>query len=424
MAKENVVSLSDVSRDGVKRNVKLDLNNGYVYDDAGNQLERWGVTEQKYSKLLADFAANECIDRLAGAVESSVRHDGIPKQHDVDRAKAIRMNGWGDNGGRLVKMDLGISDVHQASPMPNYAAGYRPEKPMADMYAAPLLTDKPSAKYYTFDKDDAFERALPIIGAPAGTVPEIAPRVANETFTTVQRAIAGFVATELEAAADAPLRIRQATMLRVVNAMLIERELRVATLATTSGNWDSSVYTSLAGGAKWNGGASSDPVKDLQDKLESSLLEPTGIILNRRAYHAFQRNSQVQKFIASKTSAAPMPNAMQISALLDLPPIYVAKMRYKKADGSYDYIWPNSAVLVRQPSQMPPQSQDDVASAITFRWNGVTVADGQASNGMIVREYFVQDRGPNGGNKVVLVTQDAEVQTSGFVGGLIAGVWA
>ena len=184
-----------------------------------------------------------------------------------ERAKAIRMTDW---DGNTIAMDLGNADVHQAAATPGYAAGYRNEAPMADMFAPPLIRTKPSDKFYTFAKEDAFQRATPIVGATSAQVAEISPRLANATFNTIEYALGGFVGTQLEAAADAALRIRQATVTRVLNALMIEREIRVAALATTAANWDTTVVATLAAAAKWNGGVSSDPIADIHARAEAS----------------------------------------------------------------------------------------------------------------------------------------------------------
>jgi hypothetical protein len=145
--------------------------------------------------------------------------------------------------------------------------------------------------------------------------------------------------------------------------------------------------------------------------------------MSERVFHSMQRNAQVQKYFAYKNSASPLPASGDMSSLLNIPQIFVAKMKYINSSGVLDYVWGNDVVLFRMPSQMPPTTQDDVASAVTFRWDAGSVADGTASNGMLVREYFVQDRGTMGGNKVVLVHHDAEVLTSKFVGGAVKAAY-
>ena len=258
------------------------------------------------------------------------------------------------------------------------------------------------------------------VGSPA--VVSITLFAENET-PPEPAPLGGWVGTQLEAAADAPLRIRQATMTRVLNALLIEREIRVATAVTTASTWDSTVVTTLGATAKWDGGSSSDPVNDLLTQLRASWGRVTGVAMSRRTYDAFSTNAAVLKYFAYKDNAAPRPDAGQMSALLQLPPIYVSDMQYIDTTGNRSYIWGNNVALIRLPEQIPPTTQDDVASNLTFRWNGVDVTDGQAANGFIVREYYVQDRGSMGGNKVVLIQHDIEQQTSKFAGGLIVGAW-
>jgi hypothetical protein len=326
----------------------------FVYDLAGNQVSKWSPVDD-YRDVLADYASSLSEATMIAAMKAG----------DPERAHAMAQAMAAD--GRTVAMDLGTSDVVQAAPLPNYAAGYRNEVPMADMFAPPLRVGKPSAKYYTFDKNDAFQRALPVGASSASGVAEIPSRLSNATYTTVERALGGFVGTEIEAAADAPLRIRQATAKRVMNALNIEREIRVQSLARTSGNWDSSVVATVSAGAKWNGGASSDPLADIHARLENSWGAVTGIIMAYPTYNAFVRNPAVKGYYAYKDSTAPVPTASKMSALLELPPIYVAKFRHINSAGTLVYSWGGDVVFVRQPDQMPPMNQDDVATSLTFR---------------------------------------------------------
>src|SRR5439155_25946214 len=110
------------------------------------------------------------------------------------------------------------------APLTNYAAGFRQEAPIADMFAPPLLVSVQSGKYYTFSPDDAYQSATPIVGAPAGTVPEVSPRLSNASFSCPEYAVGAFVSTQLDAAADAPLRIRVAAGKRAMNSLHITRE--------------------------------------------------------------------------------------------------------------------------------------------------------------------------------------------------------
>jgi hypothetical protein len=318
-------------------------------------------------------------------------------------------------------MDLGQADVHIPAAMPNFASGYRNEPPIADQMAPCILAPKQVDNFFQYTKEDAYQRALPLAGAPGGEVGEISPRLGNAQYSAKERALGGWVSTQIEANADVPLRVLQATSKRVMNALIIEREIRVATLLQTTGSWNSAQVITVTAGAKWNGGASSDPVKNLHNAIEASFGGVTAIGLSELAFHEFQRNSQVQKFIQYKAGAAPLPNATQMASILELPPFVIGRMKYITGADSVapTYVWGNDVVLIRQPEEMPPTSQDDVATAYTFRWNVSNPKDGASTNGWVVRQFFTQNRGSMGGMKIVVVHHDAEVMTSKFAGGLI-----
>lgn len=421
MAKEHVVSYRDVSADGkTSRAVNLDLNNGYVYDEAGNQISTWQPRSGEMTGMLADYAADQFLDVCANAAGSGIVLNAKEAGRSEALARSIRMRGWDGKGHNL---DMAPADVHVPALIPGYASGYRNEAPIADMYAPPILVPAQQGLYYEFDKKDAFQRAAPTVGASDASVAEVTPRFAKSSYLTQMYALGGYVPVEVDANADPQLRLRQATMRRVVNALVLEREIRVASLATTAGNWDASVVTTLGASFKWNGGGSADPILDLQTRIEASWGATSALFMSERTYNAFARTAAVQKFFASKSTAAPIPDPGQMSALLRLPPIYVGSMRYINNLGNLVYVWGDDVVLARHPEEMPPTNQDDVASAVTFRWNQATGPDGTSSNGMIVREFFDPSRGAQGGHKIVLVHHDIEKQTSRFVGGLIKSAY-
>ena len=320
-------------------------------------------------------------------------------------------------------MDLGPADVHIASAMPNFASGYKNEPPIADLVCPVLLANKQVDDYWQFDKNDAFQRAAPIAGAGGGQVAEISPRLASAQYSTKERALGGYVSTQLEANADAPLRILQATTKRVMNALILEREMRVQSLLRTTGNWNSGNVVTLGAGFQWDGGASSDPVKDIQTRIENSFGAVTGIVMSEQLWHAFVRNPAVRAYYSYKSDLAAVPTPQQMQSILQLPPIYVSKMKYINSSNALAYVWGGDCVLIRQPEEMPPTSQEDVATAYTFRWNVTNAKDGVANGGMVVRTFFSQHRGSLGGLQVVVVHHDAEVMTSTYVGGLIASAY-
>lgn len=404
----------------------IDINTGHIFDSAGNSVGKWSpmdTTEQ--NKALASYAAS----RVARTTACSIAANGIAKDRDVilDQARSVIALSGASDEQRAQALDIGVPDVHIPSAMPNFITGYKNEGFVADVFSPPLVVAKQSDYFYQYDKADAYQRAIPILGAAGAQVGEVVPRFGSTQYKTVQRAVGGFVPTEVEANQDAPLKIKQGTLRRMVNAAMLERELRVASMARTSGNWNSA--TTLAAGFQWNGGASSDPVKDINAVQEASYGKVSGMILSEKIWNAMRRNPAVRSYYTYSGSAPGMVTEDQLMSLLQLPVVYVARGKYIKSDGTLDYIWGNDVVLFRSPEQIPPMDQEDVATSYTFRFNlgGTGIPDASGLNGagagFIVRQFFNQYRGALGGVQMVLTHSDAEKMTSAFIGNLLINAY-
>jgi hypothetical protein len=330
-----------------------------------------------------------------------------------------------DENGKLVTMDLGQTDVHIDSALSNYAAGYTNWGSIADQVAPVVPTAKASDKYFTWDKDDAFQAAESLIaGADAG-VPEISPRLSSTAFATLPYGIAGAVSTELAANADAPLSIEKATMRRCMNVINIAREVRVAGLLV-SGNF--TFNTTLGATAKWNGGSTSDPIANIYAGMEAALTPVTGIAMSERTFHDFVTNPAVQKYVASKVDIVPLPGAQggdfkaiseKFSAILGLPPFIIGRMKKKASASTYGYIFGDNVALICSEPGVPADGMS-VNTFKTFRWTGADGgADGNNVGGFLVRRYYAPARGVRGTNVVVVAHNDVEVSTSNTAGYLI-----
>jgi len=396
----------------------LDLSSGHLFDAAGNTIARWIPRDDEDTAVLADYAAEYAF----GSNCASIGQTNPQLATHMMRSWTAQQGGEGSAIDSIL-MDLGPSDVHVPAAIPNFASGYSNFEPMADLFAPAIPVGKQVNDYWQFDRNDAFQRAMPSLGTGGGAVPEISARLAAAQYSCVERAMGGFVTTQTEANADAPLKIRQATARRCVDALLLEREIRVQALGRTTTNWDSSLVITVAAGFQWNGGPSSDPVKDLHTMIEAQAGIVTGILMPENVNNAFVRNAAVRAYYGFKSDTPGIPDMKQMQSILRLPPIYVAKMKYLNSSGTLSYVWGSDVVLFRQPQEMPPTNQEDVASAYTFRWTMPDLKDGAQSGGFIVRQFFVQDRGTAGGNKIVVLHNDSEKITSKYIGGVIVNAF-
>jgi hypothetical protein len=342
---------------------------------------------------------------------------GAPIEIDIqNNTRTMRDPGTG----KLVTMDLGQADVHIDAPLANYAAGYTNWGGIADEVAPVIPVAKASDKFYTWDKDDVFQYVENAVVAPGGHVNEVNPRLSSASYSTVAYGLGAFVPTEVSANADAPLQPEMAATRRILNALMLNREVRVANLVTTSGNWSGGYTAAVA--AKWNGGTNSNPVADLFTAIESSLTPVRAVAMSERVWHSFVQNAAVQKYIFAKSGAPSLPNTTDIPTLFGLPPFLIGKMKGKTSTG-YGYVWGNNVALITNDPTAPRDGQT-ISTAYTFRWNGANTADGNLQGGFLVRSYFDPKRGPRGGRMIVAVHNDVEVLTSIYAGGLITGAYA
>jgi hypothetical protein len=327
-----------------------------------------------------------------------------------------------DENGDIVTLDLSPTDVHQPAVMP-YAAGYRISDGIADIMSPVVPVGKQADYYGTWNVSSDFSRKMANLNAVGGQVAEVNPGLSFSQYNALPYALAGALPTEVLANADTPFAPLPKLMQVLTDALRLEREVRVVAQLEASGNWQTSLVQTLLAGAQWDEGAASNPILNIHQAIDASYKPITGIGISGQMWRAFVRNAAVQKFFTYKDMVDGIPTPEALADKLKLPPFYVAEMKYT-VNQTLAFAWGAHVVLISQPSSMPPTNQMDVQTALTFRWTGGDVPpDGGLTGGFLVRTYFDQKRGPRGSTVVVCAHNDAEVMTSGYVGGLILNAY-
>jgi hypothetical protein len=324
------------------------------------------------------------------------------------------------SGQRIRHLALMPDDVHSAAEIPTYLAMYRNAAFRADDVAPVFAVDHRKDKYRNESADDAFLR-VNTKGSIQGAIPQIDPKSSLVDYATIEQFVGSYVplATEQEETGTR-YRSRQAAGRRCKNALSIEREHDVWGKLTTSGNWDSGVVTTILAAGAWNGGASSDPIKNIQDAMEDSAMEVTDVWMNRVVANAFIRHAAVREhmkqFMGDGAAARDLVavNGMAATGKITdfvipgLPPIRIAAAKSRTVSaGALSPILGNHVVLTSN------SGGDDISTCRTFRVKG-TQGVGYES-----REFRVEDRGPQGGTMIVVAVSDVPVITANNVGGLI-----
>jgi hypothetical protein len=360
------------------------------------------------------FPKGEIQLRLANA-DGESRNGGIVTI-DLDRGTALM-------GGRRVNLALAPGDVAIPEEIPTYLAGYKPFQFRADEVSPYVLVNKSEDQYRTFSSDDTF-RAVNVKASLQQKIPEIDPSSSLTTYTTVDRLIGSFIPDRTEENATGKLyRPRQVAAQRCKRALMLDREIDVWTMLTTNGNWAAANITDLTAGQKWNDGADSNPILDLQTAMEASAQEVTGIWMNRKVANAFIRHayvrehmrqmlgdSAVDRSIGAVNSAT--PGATVDFSIPGFPLFHVTSAKVKnETTAALDYVLSNHTVLVTSVGGTP-QDGEEIATTYTFRCKG------RFGVGFDAREFRVEDRG-NGGTMVVCAMSDIAKMTGNNCGGLI-----
>ncbi len=306
--------------------------------------------------------------------------------------------------GRKFLLDLGLPDV--ATPATQADFGIPSGDYVADIVSPVVNVKRDRGVWYPESPKDATQLVLGSASGDGGPA-EINPLYSSTQFVTTGYALAAKLPRRTVANADFDLK-KRATR-RLVQALRLGRELRVATLLTTSANW--AAGNTVAAAAKWNGGANANTLQDMFAALKLSFLPANAIVLPEIA---------AQYFYQAGSGAGAVSIRDYVQGGGEMPRVVFARSKYQTA-GVPVYTWapalPANVALVR----IADDPETDIGSSATFRWLGDGGADGERREGILVREF---DDENTDSHCIVVAHNDAEVIPSNLVGSLITGALA
>lgn len=329
--------------------------------------------------------------------------------------------------GQKVSLALTATDVHAPEEMATYLAGWAiPGGFRADEASPPVLVDTDEDKYRSFDSDDAFRR-VQVKGSPQGAIPEIDPNTSLSSYKVVDRFVGSFIPKVTELNATKAFQPKAAAARRCKRALLLDREMDVWGLLTTVGSWNGANVNALAASQKWNGGASSDPVLDVQYLLENSAQQVTDLWMSYKTANAFLRHAnvrdQMRQMLGDSMPGQQLQNlnlAISKEARYDFqlpgfPPIHVVGAKVKDTNGLIGPVLGDSFVVATTSPPGIPTDGEEIATSYTFRRRSLSGV------GFEAREFEIPFRSVLGGTMLVASMADVAVMTANNVGGLITG---
>lgn len=343
-------------------------------------------------------------------------------------------NGGGvfDDGGRRLLAPVSPSDVNEAAELPSVLHGYANGAYRADEAATVGSVTKRQFKARKMSLANMFQRVNTKV-AEAAAVPELDVRTSVTEHEVDDYAVGSFVDLATEAnEGSTPFRVRAAAAKMCANKVLLDREYLFWATMATSGNWNAANVQTLISSTKWNGGASSDVVANLNAMLAASAAPITDIFLNEVVGGDMLKDAGFREHMRQMLGdSAPAPTVGSMLKQLDrgspydftvpgFPPFRVVTGKYTTTTSdtaTMTALLGNHVVGVRRLAALPT-SGEDVSTLTTYNWTGVS------GTGWTTREFDVPGRGVYGGRMIVAVKSYKDVFTANRIGGLILNAHA
>lgn len=217
---------------------------------------------------------------------------------------------------------------------------------------------------------------------------------------------------------DAALAPLLANFARVVDKTSrkakLQHEIRVKTAVMTATNYAAANRRALSAGFNWNGGASADPLADMQAVLAAILGPPTHAVMSLEAWQAVQQNEFLQGVLSGYTGNAGFMRVQDFAMFFGIANVHVDEQRYTAMGASalsrlYDS--DKMAILSVNPS---PDSRTFLRNYM-FR---------QGANGFVTLTWFKPEDGSHGTDWVkVTYENDLQVPDNTY-GAIITGLRA
>lgn len=195
-----------------------------------------------------------------------------------------------------------VRDVHVDQPLTNLSIGYHPSGLIAEIVAPPMKVNKESDKYYVWDRSSAYRVSATgtmSLRADKTEAREVDFGLSTSTYTAEEYALKILVSDREKGNADSVLRLREAKVRRLQDLLLLEEEIRVATLLTTSGNWDSAHTGTVS--VKWDAASAVVIEKNIDTAKEvvrkAIGVNPTHIIIPSAVAKVVKRDSTIRDLV-------------------------------------------------------------------------------------------------------------------------------
>jgi hypothetical protein len=306
---------------------------------------------------------------------------------------------------------VGPSTVHQNATMSSISVQYQNDEYIGARLMPDVTVGKLSDVYYIYPKRDRLAAPDDKIG-PKGSANEISETRSTATYSCLPYGLKDYVDALTLANQDAPLNEMMDVVESVTDLMDLNKEIRIASALTTSGNYSGNTTTA---GTKWDTASGGTIVKDMQDaKAACWTGRGAGKMIgfcSLSVWNVIARNPAILDLFKYNASGLALPK--QVAGYFGLDDILVGAARKDTANAgqtaSYSRIWGDVFGMVR------------VASSPGIRnaaWGYTFVMGGQRRTDV----WFDNTLGTEGGYYGRVTTKEDHKVVAGDTGYLLTSV--
>jgi len=295
-----------------------------------------------------------------------------------------------------------MSPVHVDRPLSQYVLTYENKQLIADKLAPVVLVDNQSDSYFVKPKGNAMKYVgQPTIGLTSD-IPEVESGFTLAKFATQDYGFLSKVALSLDANADAPLNLRQDAAMDAAALLWLAREVRVASLLTTTANYAAANSTTV--GSKWDIDAN-DPIVQIEAMRANLFPSPNGRLVAFMGYAVWAAVKNNAKVLSRVNGGATTGSPAQVSRqkfaeLIEVDEVVVGEAYAIDANGAQTRVWGKDFGMVYVANSPSTRA---MTFSQTFRWNK------PGPGGIAASRWIDPSKGIMGVERSKIAHSDAEV---------------
>ena len=158
----------------------------------------------------------------------------------------------------------------------------------------------------------------------------------------------------------------------LTDLVLLDREIRVATMVLDAANYAAANKTTLVGNDQWSDFTNSDPIDDIMTALDACFMRPNNAVFGHDVWTKLRQHPKVIKATNKNSGDVGLAARQAVAELLELQNIIVGMSRYNSAKpgqtASYGRAWGKSALFFyKNPTATPKMG---LTFGMTAQWGG------------------------------------------------------